>query len=134
MGEMTVEALPLFSRSVGFQCIRVNLPVVAGETEVRRLSLEQSFSSARMPAVAGQTLAFAGGFVDGQNAFTLLPLIVAVQADFRRFVAQHAVIVAGMGGVAGLAVAILDRLVLGRGRNVVMAGQTKPFSRCLDFD
>jgi len=59
---------------------------MAVEAEGRRLSLEQGLAGRGMAVMTGQALPFAGGFMDGQYAFSLLPLIMTTQADLGRFI------------------------------------------------
>jgi hypothetical protein len=59
---------------------------------------------------------------------------MAVQADFGRSFRQHAGILAGMIGVAGLAVTLLDRLMLRRARDIVMTGQAESAFKGLEVN
>lgn len=131
---MAVKTASFLGRKVRVLGVGKNLPVMTGEAEIRRVALEQGAARPRMAVVTGQALAFADGSMHAPHSLLFLPLLMTVQADLGRRLGQHAGMVAGMDGVTHLAVARLDRIVLRRGRDVVMTGLAEPAGNGLHGD
>ena len=62
--------------------------------------------------MTGQAFTLCHRFVRTAHALFFLPVIVTIEADLRRRLSQHAAILAGMLGMAGLAIPFLNRFVL----------------------
>jgi len=126
MRRMTIETKPFFGRTVRLQGIGIDLPVMARVTKDRRIVLQQSPIWRRMTIMAGQTLTFTGWLMHTLRRARPVTLIMTFPANFGRFIGQHSGILTGMHGMALLAVTLLDRHVLSRGRNLIVTGQAEP--------
>jgi hypothetical protein len=120
VGGVAIETAPFFGRRMGPAGLRIDLAIMTGVAEHGRVGFEQRLPGAGVSAMAGQTVSLGGRRMNAPGSL-VLAMLVAVQTDPGRRLGQHAGIVAGMDGMAGLAVAILDRLVLRRRRQIVVA-------------
>lgn len=122
---MAAETTSFFGWNMRLKRIGIGFPIVTGEAEGGRIALEQCPVWRRVAAMAAQTLTFANRFVYTLNTSHPLSLLMAVQTDFSWRISQHACILASMHIVTSLAVALLDRIMLRRVRDIVMTGQTE---------
>lgn len=126
MRGMTFEAEPLLGRNMRFRGGGIGLFSVTFETELRRFAFQQCITIRGMAVVAGQTFTFSRRLMCAADSRFVLPMIMAIQADFGRRLGEHPHIFTGMLGVTRLALPRLDRLVLGSSWHIVMTGQTEP--------
>jgi len=105
---------------MSFRGIGILLPVVTGKTQCGRRLLEQRLIVGFMAVMAGQAFAF---FIRRMHTACLgFFQVMAALADLSRFFFQHTSVVAAMHGMTCLAIAFLNRIVLGRGGYIVMTG------------
>lgn len=123
MRRMAVKTAALFGRGMGFRCIRVLLPIVAGKTKGGRFLSEQGLVFRSVSAVAGQTFALFRGQMYTSRCF--LRSIMAFGTNRFRSFGQHSGILAAMDSMAFPAAAFLDRTVLSFGLDIIMTGQAQ---------
>ena len=133
MGGMTFKTPSFLGRNVRLQSIGIGLSIMTGKTENRRLTLEQRLHPRGVTIMTGKAVPFSHRGMNAMLTGLLLALVVAVQADLGWRIGQHSGIFAGVFGVANLAIAILDRLMLCCRRNIVMTFQTEPALEGLHF-
>jgi len=134
MGGVTLKAKPALRGGMRLQGLGIGLPIMAGETKNRKLVLEQRITRRGMAAMAGQASTLAHGSMNTVYAGLLLALFMAIQTDLGRLFGQHARILTRMWSMTDLTVTILDRFVLRRCHDVIVATQAESTFKGLQFN
>lgn len=131
---MAIKAQAFFSGHMWPGASGILLAIMAGEAKLGRFIGQKRLAFAGMPAVTGQAFALTSGSMHTSHLLFALSLLMTIQTNFLRISREHSYMVAGVCGVAHLAVAFLNRDVLGRFRNVEMTGNTQTAFKRLQGD